>query len=155
MFIVGDKYYGKVDSVPGLFCVKTRFLHIYWVPVVPRASYVFLDQKDTNGSYQGQRIPLRWKSILIAWSRVGLALAIPILAGQTFMFLGPNGHNVHPGLAVVGACASVLILFALYRVTYRWESAELHRALELGQILGLPPEEVKGYFEQQNCERLE
>jgi hypothetical protein len=62
MFIVGARLYGKVDALPGLFFVKTRFLHVYWIPVVPRESYLLLDPKHSSEGH-GVRIPLRWKSV--------------------------------------------------------------------------------------------
>jgi hypothetical protein len=62
MFRFGDSYFGKVDWVPGLFYVRTRFLHIWFFPFVPRQSYLFFDEPP-GGSYLGVRIPLRWTTM--------------------------------------------------------------------------------------------
>jgi hypothetical protein len=39
MIIVwGSRLYGKVDAVPGLFHVATRFGHIWYLPLIPMGS---------------------------------------------------------------------------------------------------------------------
>ena len=41
MIIVwGTKLYGKVDEVPGMFHVATRFFHLWYIPLVPLSSAV-------------------------------------------------------------------------------------------------------------------
>ncbi|MDZ4687531.1 MAG: hypothetical protein SH850_20870 [Planctomycetaceae bacterium] len=141
----GDAYYGKVDAVPGLFHVQTRFVHFWWIPFVPRESSLFLD----DNTPRGVRIPLRWKSVLLAWVRAFLLLQIVALLIGAVESLGPNVHrgNVHP--AVMIACAGIISLFcgALYWMTYWLAPAKLSRAIELGQRLGMPRDEIERWFE--------
>jgi len=86
MFFFGDNYYGKVDRVPGLFFVRTRFLHVWFVPLVPRESYLFFDGPPYGG-YAGIRIRLNWKSVFVAWLRGFLVfLAVMLLLGGVMPF---------------------------------------------------------------------
>lgn len=152
--IIGDDYYGKVDSVPGLFFVKTRFLHCNWFPLVPRESYLFLDSKNNLSGYCGVKIPFSWKSIGIAWSRAFLviAIAMSLFAGGIVLFFGTVEENVHRGIFFGASWSIALILILIMRFTYKCELANLKRAVELGQYLGITSEVVESCFGLSNTE---
>src|SRR5262249_17385267 len=81
MIIFGEQRYGKVDQVPGLFYVVTRFLHVQFVPLVPLGSYLILNGKFAGGNEAEIKIGLSGKSILFAWFRAALwAFAVVITA---------------------------------------------------------------------------
>src|SRR5438874_13693924 len=90
MYIVwGSKLMGKVDVVPGLFHVATKFGHIYYIPLIPTASFVVLSQ-DGQG-FRGVPIGLSIKSILLAWLRVALLIAA-VIASCTVLMLATDKH---------------------------------------------------------------
>src|SRR3954451_16881728 len=104
-FIFGSRLWGKVDEVPGLFHVGTRFGHINFVPLIPMQSYVILSQD--GGSVRGVQIPLSGKSILIAWGRAVGALSAIIAGIAGLVTLSSRGGGEQGamllGLAAFGA----------------------------------------------------
>src|SRR5262245_39635396 len=68
MFVWGEDFYGKVDHVPGLFYVKTRFQHLY-IPLFPAGPTSFLILDDGTDSPVGVPIPFSWRSLFVAWIR--------------------------------------------------------------------------------------
>src|SRR5262249_3005931 len=140
MYIVfGRQNYGKVDVVPKLFYVATRFFHLYYVPLIPLGSYLVLAGTESGEAFSGRQIPLRWKSVLAGWVRAVLILCI-IAGAVTGLIAAAEGIAGQRGkelsLAVVPFCLCLVsaLGFWLTKVTSR---ASYHRAHELGQILGL------------------
>ncbi len=49
MFVVyGTRLYGRVDMIPGLCYVATRFFHIFWIPIIPLGSQIVVEE-DHDG----------------------------------------------------------------------------------------------------------
>jgi hypothetical protein len=146
--ILSHSYFGRVDSVPGLFHVETRFLHIWWFPVIPLDSHVFLDARYSFHGHRRQRIPMRWKSVWVAWSRAFSLLAVfaLICAGAMCLALEPSDARLHPGVLAIWTWSLALLAGGFYWWSYSWESASLTRALNLAERVGLAPEEVKTHF---------
>jgi hypothetical protein len=145
VFIFGDDYFGRVDSVPGLFCVKTRFLHIWWFPLVPRESYLFLDQESAGRGFDGIRVPLRWKSVWFAWLQASSLVAIMLFlfGGGTLFTVESKGVIIHP---IILGLIAWLIAFGfgyLYWLTCRHSTASVVRARALMLLAGLPEEELE------------
>src|SRR5205807_1455815 len=77
IFVSGKRLCGKVDQVPGLFHVATRFLHIYWIPLCPTQTFLIaknlrLDAKGLPAVADGRagiRIPRSWKSVAVGYFR--------------------------------------------------------------------------------------
>ena len=80
--IYGDDYFGKVDHVPGLFFVKTRFLHCMWVPLVPRESYLMVD----DGACPPIQIRLRTTDVLDAGTWIVGSSVLEFLFVTIFAF---------------------------------------------------------------------
>jgi hypothetical protein len=147
MFLIhGYGMYAKVDRVPGLFHVATRFLHLYWMPVVPLQSYLVPEAGRARVSFKPAAVGINWKSVLLAWIRVVLVVGgcalFPLFLAAALQELPPN---VRPALApvVVGLPFLSLALLAWsYRT--RWTTPE--RALLLASIAGIPPEAVAERF---------
>src|SRR5438128_80911 len=76
LIVFGQKNYGKVDQVPGLFHVVTEFFHLYYVPVIPLKSYLMLD--GDGAAVHRAPIKLNLKSILMAWLRALFVAAFVI-----------------------------------------------------------------------------
>src|SRR5436853_7886651 len=90
IFIFGSKLFGQCDIVPGFFHVATRFGHFDYIPLIPRQSYIILDQKNTllGRTFRGVPIGISGYSIAIAWMRclsigaIVLELIIMIAVGS-------------------------------------------------------------------------
>jgi hypothetical protein len=136
VIVWGTTNAGKVDQVPGgMFHVVTRFGHVYYIPLIPTASYVVL-QELADGEFHGSQIPLSFKSILAGWLRGGSIVAIlgSIVAGAIAIFdKKPDTSGVLP--AVIG-CVAVVVLVLSYKLKYFTE-ASYERAKELAQHAGL------------------
>jgi len=79
MVVCGARLYGFTDLVPGLFYVKTKFIHLMYFPLYPIATYIiFQEPEQRNGGGGGSRglvsveIPSSFKSQYLAWGRASL-----------------------------------------------------------------------------------
>src|SRR5437762_2645960 len=45
LLVWGSKLYGRVDDVPGMFYVATRFGHLWYLPLIPMGSFVVLERQ--------------------------------------------------------------------------------------------------------------
>src|SRR5262249_49788159 len=67
IFIWGFRLFGRVDEVPGIFHVATKFFHIWYIPLIPVGSHLVLGRTST-GAF-GKAVPFRFKSVILAWAR--------------------------------------------------------------------------------------
>ena len=136
IIIWGSRMYGKVDVVPGLFHVETKFGHLWYIPLFPVETYVVLN-KDNEG-WNGVKIPLSPKSIIYAWLRAGTLVAGIIGFGRG---LGgtPQGE---PGLGHARDRRRLVpgVSFAILTFHRGSTHASYDRACELGEIVGLNQE---------------
>lgn len=130
----GSRLMGKVDAVPGLFHVATRFGHVNFVPLFPLQSYVVLSEQGT--SFRGVPIPLSGKSVLIAWGRAaGLLTALIAGFAAAFVLSGPRGgEDGAQLLAVAGFGAALCAFLNFYKGVTR---ASFNRACHLGRLIGM------------------
>jgi hypothetical protein len=137
MIIVwGSGLYGKVDTVPGLCHVATKFGHLWYIPLIPTGSWIVLSQ-DGNG-WQGKPIGVSFKSMLMGWIRGALvvgtiASGIGLIAG--FGELQKSGPGVLIGAGVATILCS-LFLYGTYKLTGLGRASHA-RAVELAEELGL------------------
>ncbi|MCL6502089.1 MAG: hypothetical protein K6T86_05340 [Pirellulales bacterium] len=142
--VYGTKLYGKVDRVPGLFYVRTRFFHLQFIPLIPLASYVLVEGSNDE---RGMKISLSLKSVFTAWARTGLILIgagyAVATAVQAARWLGRAGGSISPLLEnaawLAGACL-------VYWITVRFSRPSYRRAIELGGCLGLEPAVVERFL---------
>lgn len=85
MIVFGMRHYGKVDEIEGLGYVKTRFAHIWFLPLLPLGS-MFVTSEEGDG-VRGLQIGLSGRSVLAAWSRTWVVLT-------TLGMLGLMGFGV-------------------------------------------------------------
>ena len=133
MIIYGHRLFGKVDVVPGLGHVATRFFHIDYVPLVPTACWLVTEQSG-NG-WRGVKIPWSAKSIFVAWGRaICLAVGIGTAIAAVAMALdGRHGSSAWVGPAVVSAVAwGGFVLSKKHRLFTR---ASYARACQLAEAL--------------------
>jgi hypothetical protein len=148
MFHFGELHYGKVDVVPDLCHVATRFLHVNFVPIIPLGSEIVVTGTSESGGVQRLKTALSLKSVLIAWVRAGLYLALTagviggvIVTADYFQ----KRHGPSPGvlLFVWGVAAGSLLALWL---THKLTRAGYDRAIQLGAELGLDPTLVERYL---------
>jgi hypothetical protein len=140
MFLIaGTRACGKVDEVPGLFHVTTRFVHLYYVPLIPVGSFL-LQPADERHGRPGEPLGLNAKSIAFAYLRTGLAFATAVCGFAAVAQLGLDWGNVAAaGLAAAGCAAA-------WRYSYWLSRPGVRRALRWADRLGLEPETVARYF---------
>jgi hypothetical protein len=83
MFIVcGKRLFGKVDRC-GPSCIATRFVHVYWIPLIPLGSHMVI--AESGRQFQGIPVGLHWRSTLAGylrtWGPLALLWQIAALAG--------------------------------------------------------------------------
>ncbi|MHA7633211.1 hypothetical protein [Corallococcus sp. M7] len=136
MVIFGSRLYGKVDEIPGVGYVATKFGHINFVPLIPLEGWLVVAEEG-NG-WRGSAISMSGKSVLVAWARL-----LFIIAGGISLFTGflafTNLESANAimlgllGLACIGG------LIASYK--WRWVThASPERALEIAQEAGISVE---------------
>lgn len=158
MIVYGMRHYGKVDEVDGLGYIKTRFAHIWFLPLVPLGS-MFVMSEEGDG-VQGLKVGLSGRSVVAAWSRTWVVLTtLGMLALMGFGVIGlidtlidGNGVNestVSAALMSVGAGG--LGFFGLFFNVALWWGigrflgrASPARAAELRRQLGITPSPAAG-----------
>lgn len=137
--IYGHRLYGKTDEVPGLFHVASRFLHLYYVPLIPVASYVVVDQDGDD--FRGVKIPLSLKSILLGWFRAALVILGLIVIGM--MLFDASVHGVAGHLAKIAQLLGVVTLFVVSVVFDRPGRARAHA---IADRIGLPRKFIDPHY---------
>ena len=135
MVVWGSRLFGKADIVPGLFHVATRFGHVDYFPLIPLGSYVVLSQ--AGDEFQGVRISLSLKSLLLAWARAFGAVATALTA--FFLFVVLVSKRAEPG-AWTGPATALAVLLPVTLFLYRSKTlshASYDRARQLGELIGL------------------
>ena len=137
VIISGVRFAGKVDAVPKVGHVATRFFHLYYVPLIPVGTFLVTDERDDE--FSGLPLPWSFKSILVGWLRTAGFVAF----GPAVYLLITGSHR--NDLARVGAGVLIILLAAVVLwFCYRLKSittASYERAMELASRLGLSPEQ--------------
>jgi hypothetical protein len=138
----GTQMYGKVDHVPGLFHVGTRFFHVWFIPLIPVGSFLMLDNKQN----QGMAIGLSGKSVLFAYLRLGLFIAC-LVVGTIGIIEGSEALE-HRGSwsGAIGCLLSTAVMAYAFYASYRFSRPNPRRALELAERLGIPMEVLATHF---------
>ena len=135
MGVFGTRLFGQADRVPGLFCVRTKFFHVNFIPLFPLASYLVFEEKGSEG--RGIELKkLRWNSVLLAWVRTPLWIAGAV--GAVIGLVEGIGvqHDWQTAAPVLGIA---LVACAAWYASYRLSAASFERASELARTAGLPP----------------
>jgi hypothetical protein len=144
LVIFGYSLFGRVDRVPGLFHVVTQFLHVYWMPILPKRSFLILETSQSAG--HAIPLPLNWKSVLFAWGRLFLLLGgcafLPCGIGLTLPDLPEKWRRV----VALAMLSLPVVSLSLIGVSYLLTRAKAPRAIELAVVAGIPPEEVARRF---------
>jgi hypothetical protein len=122
--VVGTALYGLMDRVPGLCYVATKFAHFNYLPLLPLETWLVREGSEYDKRFQGKRLRISFKSILLGYFRGwvgGAAVILFLLTGLAtppLLGLPQDGWGV---LAFV-VCLVVGILGPLFVVstTGRW-----------------------------------
>ncbi len=116
----GTKLFGKVDRVPGIGFVATRFFHVQGFPLFPLGSYAVHDGSDgTPGAFLEIPLGLRLKSVLAGYLRASFAMAalsfgtLGLLEAIRVMAPPPAG-SATPAWHFLAAFAGVIGAFAAF-----------------------------------------
>lgn len=175
MIIWGAHYVGKVDQVPGLFYLQTRFTHVFLVPVFPeqRGCYLVVEDKELarrapehpgaqtaiggetlfpDESFRGYLMARSWKSVGFGYLRGVLGfLAAWCAFGSVILANDPNGRGQQvwwKGATV--AAVSVVLLTG----TYWLSRASRAKASMLAATVGIPEDEVARAFGERSRPRF-
>ena len=133
VIVWGSKLMGKVDVVPGLFHVATKFGHLWYLPLIPTGTFVVLS--ESGDAFQGVQISTSLKSIAFAWLRA--FMLIQVVAALLWVVMmaaeGKRGEGVGP--TVYAAVVCVLGWFVTWSKTCTQASAK--RAAQLADQIGL------------------
>jgi len=138
MYIVwGTRMMGKVDAVPGVGHVATKFFYLQYVPLIPVETYLIY--REVGEQIHGIRIPFSPKSIFVAWLRTGLVVAAIALLVTGFITISER-HTTEGVLCFVG----VGLIAAAFIYSYYFGpicNAGYSRAMHLAQLANLGPEQ--------------
>jgi hypothetical protein len=140
IIIWGQRLCGRVDEVPGLFHVRTRFFHVYYIPLIPLQSFIILAGSESGSGFKGKPVSMSFKSVLAGWLRGGSvvgAIVGAIVAVVNACQLGGPEHDE----AVMWLVVSVVLLLGCvggYALSLLLAKASYERALQMGEELGIP-----------------
>jgi hypothetical protein len=131
IIIWGQRMYGRVDAVPGLCYVVTRFFHLWYLPLIPLGSFAVVAEQGE--SFMGASVPLSIKSVLVAWLRCALVVGTIVCLVLTVV------HGLHQQwssliLDMLAAGALVAALVSSYKARFPGH-ARYERAVELAAVL--------------------
>ena len=137
MSVFGTRFFGQADRVPGLFCIRTKFFHVNFVPLFPIASYLIFEEKGRSGTRGVELKKLRWNSVLLAWLRTPLWIGCTVGAILGLVQGAGIQHDWQAAGPVLGVA---LAAGAAWYATYRFSEASFERATELARMVVLPAE---------------
>lgn len=169
-FSYGVGVYGKSDIVPGLFYIATKYFHISGVPLIPCGSalvyensrYVENARLSSGGAYVFKTVRFNTKGFLIGLLRAPLfvtftiSLICAVFLGVMEFGLAPanpaaaNSHASDQAYLIASSTLAALSGVLLY-LSYSYAIAKKRRAIELGELAGVPDDLVlkclafKGY----------
>ncbi|RLS59157.1 MAG: hypothetical protein DWH91_01110 [Planctomycetota bacterium] len=132
IIIWGSRLCGKVDGVPGVCHIATHFGHLYYIPLIPLKSVIVW-----GSTPEGEQVSeFHWslKSILIAWVRTALYLALIPAMAAVFLAVDQKQWEIVPLL--LGGLVPVL-LYLTYRLPYIGR-ASAERATVIAETPDLP-----------------
>lgn len=129
LWLFGYRLFGKVDEVPGVLHVATRFGHFNFLPIAPMQSFIVC---ETGGA--AVPIDLCGRSVVLAWTRA--ALLVTAVACAAAAAIGASRARGEDVLAAGTAGAALLgWMFVTRHPSCRIASYE--RACELARRAGL------------------
>lgn len=140
--VFGSTLYGKVQVVPGVCHVATRFLHFFFVPLFPTGSWLVIhEQARASHGVEGLKgigavkLPsMHWGSVGLGWLRFFLLVALFVLALVIATKLGLD----RPWSQTVPLILAATVCVAGFIGSYRLLPARPHHIEELSSVSGIP-----------------
>lgn len=133
----GTRMMGKVDAVPGVGYVATRFFYLQYVPLVPLETYLVF--REVGENIHGVRIPFSPKSILTAWLRTGFAVAtLGFVIAAVICF---SDRHANRGVAFLFGAALCIAAFVYSYYFGPICRAGYYRAVYLADLANISPEQ--------------
>lgn len=143
-YFMGTGEYGKTDHLPGLMYVKTRFFHIWWLPLIPLYSMLY---RDDDSGEPIMELGFHFKSILSAWIRTIAGFVIVVLVVRVVNFhFSENPDDILVPVDYLGIFGMILLMGAFYYSTYAWSQPRFRRASSYADDLGLDPKVLKFHY---------
>jgi hypothetical protein len=144
----GIKHYGKVDAVPGLCHVATRFFHINYMPLIPLGSEIICTLPSVPGESWSRQTTLSLKSVLIAWVRAALYLTafLGAVIGAALTIEYFQKRPATPPVELIAIWVLVASSVVSLWLTHRLTRAGYDRAVQLCAELGLDPTVVEQFL---------
>ena len=151
MVVFGSSLFGKVYAVRGVCHVATRFLHVFFVPLVPTSSWLVFDEPRASffgtGGEGHQLKSIHWGSVAAAWIRSFLSVCAVAasIVGATVVLLDRASGDI------VGAWALVALAIAGIWLSYRLTRATPDVVVRVLERSGVPPDliaRVGGAFQK-------
>lgn len=145
----GSRLYGKVDQVPGIFYVATKFFYLQFVPLIPVGSVLVIDGSEHDEGYQGVAIGLSGKSIVFTYLRLIFLLGGVIvgIVGVVELISALDNRGKGSLMEAISWLAFCPLMLVAWWFSYRWSRAGEARALRLAQLAGIPPEIIVEHYE--------
>ena len=133
----GTRMMGKVDAVPGVGHVATKFFYLQYVPLIPVETYLVF--REVGEQIYGVQIPFSPKSILVAWFRTGCVIAALVMLIVGLIAFSDR----HPGRAIACILGAAMLVGAFIYSYYFGPicRAGYDRAMQLAQKANLGPEQ--------------
>jgi hypothetical protein len=136
VIVWGSRLMGRCDVVPGMFHVATMFGHIFYLPLVPKQSYVVLAQ--SGDEFRGVPIALSGKSVGLAWARA--AVLFFAITSSTAVLIPLMDGKKHEWIGSAIMAAAIWVAFWLITWSKYVTRASVTRACQLGSEIGLNEE---------------
>jgi len=130
--VFGSTLYGKVQAVPGVCHVATRFLHLFFVPLFPTGSWLVIDKRlRAEASAEAIKLPaMHWGSVALGWLRFFLVVALFVLTVIAATKISLDRPWSQTTLIIVAAVSCAAALVGSYRlVPARPQSIEALRSV--------------------------
>ncbi len=105
MIIYGTNFYGKIKTVGGQ-AIKTRFFHLFWLPIIPLGSMFVLGEDDDN--VLGFEMKPNVLSVLLAYLR--RFMGVIILGGIIIFFVEDDIEAIYVAAGPVVPWIASMIL---------------------------------------------
>ena len=136
-FVCGSGMYGKVDEIPGIGYIQTKFGHLYYLPLVPTSTYFVTEEFGVQ--ILGSTLPLNAKSVLKTYLWAGLLVAAIVLTGFGVPMLA-DGEAFGAGGKVVLTIFILGSITATFFASRIWNKASYERACEIADQLNFEPQ---------------
>jgi hypothetical protein len=130
--VFGSTLYGKVESVPGVCHVATRFLHVFFVPLFPTGAWLVVHKSArAGGGADAIKLPaMHWGSVGLGWLRFFLLFAMFVFAIVAATKIGLDRPLSQVATVIGGGVACLIAFLGSYRlVRARPETLEGWRAV--------------------------